>query len=170
MVVGRLDLNFGSTKDILQDAHFGEDSWYSVGLNGSYQGSIENAAGADDGSTRALGVDGMVDVPAGGTRVLGIAELNSLRTQQPGAADAIDTEAWMVGLGVLVLNQRLQPMVRFDQVRLDDTLGGGTRNTTYLGANFYRKGHSLKFQGDIRLESGTHESVDGGRLQAQVDF
>jgi hypothetical protein len=44
------------------------------------------------------------------------------------------------------------------------------RDITYVGANLYQKGHSLKIQGDVRFQSGTNESVDGARLQAQIDF
>lgn len=170
MVVGRLDLNFGSTADVFQDAHFGGDSWYSVGVNGSYQGAIENASGADDGSNAAFGVDGMVDVPAGSGRVLARGEVNAVRTEAPAAHDAVDTSVWMAGLGFLTLEQRFQPIVRFDHVRVDADVGGGTRDIVHIGANFYQKGHNLKVQGDLRFESGTGEPVDGGRIQAQVYF
>ena len=86
----------------------------------------------------------------------------------PGAS--VDTRTWMVGAGLLVLQDRLQPFIRFDEVRLDALAGGGIRDITYLGLNLYRKGHSLKFQGDLRFEANTSEPVDGMRLQAQLDF
>ena len=76
----------------------------------------------------------------------------------------------MLATGVSLFKQRFQPMVRFDEVRLDDAAGGGIKGITYVGANFYQREHLLKIQGDVRLESGTHHSVDGGRLQAQLDF
>ena len=60
--------------------------------------------------------------------------------------------------------------VRFDEVRYDDAAGGGVKDVTYVGLNLYKKEHGSKLQGDVRFESGTHESVDGVRLQAQVDF
>jgi len=164
MVAGRLDLNFGSTKSVFNDAHFGNDSWYSLGLNGSYQGAIEDSTGGDDGSNAALGIDGMIDVPTGPGRLFARGEINALETKKPQGGTAVDTTVWMLGLGYLVLDQRLQPIVRFDRG------GGGTRDMTYVGVNFYQKGHDLKVQADIRLEAGTGNSVDGGRLQAQVDF
>lgn len=170
MVVGRVDLNFGSTESIFEDTHFGDESWYSVGLDGSYQGSIEDSTGADEGTNRALGIDGMIDVPFGSERLFVRSEVNLIRTVAPGGGNAVDTSVWMVGLGFLILKQRFQPMVRFDQIRLDDAVGGGTRDITYVGANFYQKGHNLKVQGDVRFEGGTGELVDGVRLQSQVDF
>ena len=171
MVVGRLDLNFGMTKDVFQDAHFGNDKWYSLGVDGSYQGSIEAPppSTADNGSNAAAGIDGMIDLPAGPRRIFAKAELNAIRTEPPAGGNRVDTTVWMVGMGVL-LNQKLQPIVRFDRVRLDDSVGGGSRNITYVGANLYQNGHSLKIQGDVRFEAGTNESVDGARLQGQVDF
>ena len=169
MVVGRLDLNFGSTKDVFQDAHFGKDKWYSVGLNGSYQGSLEDAGGASDGLRSAVGIDGMIDVPAGSRRVFAKGEADVIQTRPPAGGNTLDTKVWMLGFGVLVLEQRFQPFVRFDEIRLDDAVGGGVTDITYVGANFYQKGHSLKIQGDVRLQSGG-ESVDGARVQTQIDF
>lgn len=171
MVVGRLDLNFGSTASLFQDTHFGGDSWYSLGVNGSYQGSLENTTGKGDGSNGAVGMDGMIDVPAGPGRLFARGEANATKTEPAEGGNSVDTTVWMLGLGYLVLNQRLQPIVRFDQVRSDEAVeGGGTKNITHVGVNLYQKEHSLKVQGDVRLESGTGESVDGIRLQAQVDY
>ncbi len=170
MFVGRLDLNLGATKDIFRDAHFGKDSWYSFAVNGGYQGSIENAAGQRDGSNAIGGIDGMVDVPMGSTRLIGRGEINVIKVVAPAGGNPIDTTALMLGAGISLFNQRFQPIVRFDEVRLDVAAGGGVKDITYLGANFYRNEHLLKFQGDIRLESGTHRAVDGARLQAQLDF
>ncbi len=170
LVVGRLDLHFGSTQGVFQDAHFGADKWCSLGINGSFQGSLEDTSGADDGSTKALGVDGMVDVPTSAGRVFLRGEINTIQTETPTGAKALDTTVWMVGAGLLMFDQHLQPTIRFDRTRLDDSAGGGSRNTTYVGANFYRNGHNLKFQGDVRMDSGTERAVDGGRLQAQIDF
>lgn len=169
MVAGRLDLNFGSTKDVFQDAHFGEDSWYSVGVNGSYQGSIEDASGADDGSNAAIGVDGMIDVPMGGGRFFARAEANNISTEPPPGGGSIETTVWMIGAGYLI-GQRFQPFLRFDEIHLDDAVGGATTDITYVGANFYQNGHGLKIQGDLRFQSGTGESLDGARLQSQIDF
>jgi len=170
MAVGRLDLNFGSTKDLFQDAHFGDDSWCSIGLNGSYQGELENVTGDDGGSRGAVGIDGMMDVPVGPGRVLLRSEFNVIGVVEPTGGNSVDTRVWMVGAGFLTLSQRVQPVVRFDQILPDDALGGGSRNTTYAGVNLYKKQHNLKLQADVRFEAGTGESVDGGRLQAQIDF
>jgi phosphate-selective porin O/P len=170
MLVGRLDLNFGSTQNIFMDAHFGDESWYSLGINGSYQGGLEDGTGADDGSNGMAGIDGMIDVPAGFGRLFARAEANAIQTEDATGADAIDTSILMAGAGLLVLEQRLQPMVRFDHVRLDDSAGGGTTDITHMGANWYQKQHNLKVQADVRFESGTGESVDGVRLQGQIDF
>jgi hypothetical protein len=170
MVAGRVDLNLGSTKDVFQDAHFGADRWYSIGLNGSYQGSIENAAGADDSTNAAAGIDGMVDLPLGTGRLFVRGELNAIRTEWHGGPRENNSTIKMIGAGYLVAKQRLQPFVRFDQVRGDALLGGVRRDITYVGANFYQKGHNLKIQGDVRFQSSTEDSVDGARLQAQIDF
>ena len=179
MVVGRMDLNFGSTKDIFQDCHFGADKWYSIGVNGSYHGSLENTAGtADDGSNAAAGVDGMIDVPMGGGRVFVRGELIAVRREQPGNTFEDNVTTRMIGAGFLAFKERLQPFIRFDQVRGDVALinasvpyiGGVARDITYVGANLYQKGHGLKIQGDVRFQSGTPDSVDGARVQAQIDF
>ena len=169
MVVGRIDLNLGSTKDVFQDAHFGAESWYSLGVNGSYQ-TLETLAGSDSTTQSALGVDGMLDIPTRPGRLFVKAEYHTVRVDLSGPAASNDTRTWMVGAGLLVLQDRLQPFVRFDEVRLDSAVGGGVRDIIYVGLNLYRRGHSLKFQSDIRLEANTGESVDGARLQAQIDF
>ncbi len=171
MLVGRLDLNFGSTKDIFMDAHFGEEKWYSLGVNGSYQGSIESdTSNANEGSYTAVGADGMMDVPMGSSRFFLRSEVNSISITPPIGGDAITTTTWMAGVGVLLLEQRLQPMLRYDQVRRDEAVGGGTQNVTYVGGTFFQRKHNLKIQADVRFESGTTESLDGGRLQAQVNY
>ena len=170
MVCGRLDLNLGSMKDIFQDAHFGTESWYSIGLNASYQ-KIDAYAAADSFTNSAGGVDGMVDIPFGQCRVFVKGELNAVRKDWSVGTAQDNVTARMLAAGVLVLDQRLQPFVRFDQVRGAATLPrGGRRDITFVGANFYQKGHNLKFQGDVRLQANTKDSVDGARLQAQVDF
>lgn len=169
MVVGRIDVNLGSTKDVYQDAHFGTEKWYSLGVNGSYQ-TIERYAGADSFTTSAVGVDGMVDVPTGIGRVFVKGEFNTIRVEPAGPGAATNTKAFMGAAGLLILQERLQPFIRFDEVRLDDLVGGAKTDITYVGVNLYRKGHSLKFQGDLRMQANTGEPVDGGRLQAQVDF
>jgi hypothetical protein len=169
MVVARLDFNFGEKKDVLRDAHFGDGSWYSLGVNGSWQGEIENAAGLDEGERAAVGADGMIDVPLEDVRVLVRSEFNCLELRDPAGGNTLDTRVWMLGGGVL-LAERFQPFARFDQVLLDDAVGGGSRNITYVGANWYRNGHSSKLQGDLRFEAGTGHPVDGVRLQAQLDF
>jgi hypothetical protein len=162
MVVGRLDLNLGQTSDIFQDAHFGDQSWYSLGVDGSYQ----NTDAADYGSYAAVGVDGMVDIPAGPGRAFAKAEFNTVQRRPTTGGNPVDTRTWMAGFGYLI-RQRFQPNVRFDEVQADD---GSIVDVTYVGANYYQKGHGLKVQGDVRFESGTHESVDGFRLQGQIDF
>lgn len=169
MVVGRLDVNLGSTKDVYQDAHFGTDSWYSFGVNGSHQ-KVGTTAGVDSSANTALGADAMVDVPTAVGRVLLRGEYTGIRRDPIGPGTGTGTRTWMVAGGLLVLNDRLQPFVRFDEVRLDPVVGGAKTDITYVGMNLYRKGHSLKFQGDLRLQANTGESVDGARVQAQMDF
>ncbi len=169
MVVGRLDLNLGSTKDIYQDAHFGTDSWYSLGLNGSHQ-KLGTIAGTDSSANSALGVDGMLDIPTAAGRVFLKGEYTAIRRDPVGPGTGTGTRTWMVGGGLLVLDERLQPFVRFDEERRDPAVGGAKTDITYLGLNLYRKGHSLKFQGDLRLQANTGEALDGARVQAQVDF
>jgi hypothetical protein len=170
MLVGRIDLNLGATNDIFRDAHFGTAKWYSLGLNGSWQGSIEDATGANDGENRAIGVDGMIDVPLGPGRFFARGEANNLMLVPPPGGNSLDTQVWMLGAGYLMFNQRFQPIVRFDETLLDDSVGGGTSDIMYVGANWYQKGHNLKIQGDVRFQSSTGESVDGMRLQAQIDY
>jgi hypothetical protein len=176
MVVGRIDFNFGATHNIYRDAHFGDDSWYSLGINGSYQPAPEDTVGTNDGHRAAFGVDGMVDVPAGAGRLIAVAELNGTREENP--ADVVptvnlptlNTLVWMVGLGFSFLGERLQPIVRFDQIRLDEDQGSGVTNITHVGLNFYQRGHNLKVQGDVRFETDTADAVDGVRIQAQIDY
>ncbi len=170
MVVGRVDLNFGSTKDLYQDAHFGTDKWMSLGVNASTQSSIENAAGADDSSHTAGGIDGMIDVPFRNARVMVRGEMNAIRTEWIGGQRESNVTVKMIGLGVLLMKQRFQPFIRFDQIRGDTWAGSARRDITYVGANVYQRGHSLKIQGDVRMQAGTNAPVDGGRLQAQIDF
>jgi len=170
MVVGRLDLNLSSTKDVFQDAHFGDERWFSIGVNGSYQGELENVAGADGGSRGAAGIDGMADVPLGPGRLLVRSEFNVIEATAPTGGNSLDTRVWMAGAGFLLFDQRVQPVVRFDQTLPDDAARIESRNTTYAGINFYKKQHNLKLQADVRFDSGTGDSVDGGRIQAQVDF
>ena len=170
MVVGRLDCNLGSTKDIFQDAHFGTDKWYSFGVNGSYQGSIENAAGADDSTNAAGGIDGMIDVPYGKSRVFVKGELSAIRTAWHGSPRENNSTLRMIGAGVLLPDQRLQPFLRFDQVRGDRWARGGRQDITFIGANYYMKAHSLKLQGDLRMQAGTGDPVDGVRFQSQIDL
>ena len=169
MVVGRVDVNLGSTKDVYQDAHFGTDSWYSFGVNGSHQ-KVGTSAGIDSSANSALGADAMVDIPTAVGRVLLRGEYTGIRRDPIGPGTGTGTRTWMVAGGLLVLDQRLQPFVRFDEVRLDPVAGGAKTDVTYAGLNLYRKGHSLKFQGDLRFQANTTESLDGARLQAQLDF
>lgn len=169
MVVGRLDFNMASTKDVFQDAHFGADRWYSFGINGSVQNRIENVAGATDSSNTAAGVDGMVDVPFGKSRVFVKGELNAIRTELHATDRQNNCTVKMIGLGIL-LRERLQPFVRFDQVRGDSWARSGRQDITFVGANYYKRGHGLKIQGDLRMQAGTQDAIDGVRLQAQTDF
>ena len=169
MFAGRLDFNMGATKDIYQDCHFGSDKWYSFGVNGSVQSGIENAAGADDSSHTAAGVDGMLDVPFGKQRVFVKGELNAVRSEWIGVDRQNNSTVKMIAAGVL-FNQRCQPFIRFDQQRGDPWLRAGRADITYVGMNYYQRGHSLKVQGDLRFQSGTTEAVDGLRVQAQMDF
>jgi phosphate-selective porin O/P len=168
MVVGRIDVNLGSTKDVFQDAHFGADSWYSIGVNGSYQ-SLDSLNGAGSKNS-AAGVDGMIDIPTAAGRMFVKSEFNYIRVDASGPRVPLDTRVWMAAAGLLVLHDQLQPFIRFDEVHLDAQVGGAKTDITYVGANLYRKGHSLKFQGDLRFQANTGESLDGGRLQAQLDF
>lgn len=171
MLVGRLDVNLESTKDVFQDAHFGStDKWCSFGVNGSIQSGIENAAGLDDSSHVAGGVDAMVDRPFGKMRVFVKGELNAIRTEWQAVDRQNNVTVKMIGAGIL-FNDRFQPFIRFDQVRGDGFLPrGGRTDITYVGANFYQRQHSLKVQGDVRMQAGTGDPVDGMRVQAQIDF
>jgi phosphate-selective porin O/P len=173
MVVGRLDLNFGSTKDIYQDAHFGTDRWYCLGINGQVQSSIDGPAPTftpDVTTNEAAGVDGMIDVPLGRGRLMARGEVNAIRQVVIGPATDQNGTVMMLGTGYLIMKEHLQPFVRWDRIQGDTPIGGSPRDITYAGANFYQKGHSLKLQGDLQFVSGTGQSVDGGRLQAQIDF
>jgi len=170
MVAGRLDLNLGATQDVLWSTHFGDKSWYSVGLNGNYQGRIQDATGADQGYRGAAGIDGMVDVPAWSGRVIVIGEANLVTIRPPTGGGALQHKAWMLGLGWLTWKERLQPIVRFDETRVETAGGEVLTGVMIVGANLYQQGHGLKLQGDLRFQSGTGEALDGGRLQAQIDF
>jgi hypothetical protein len=110
MVVGRMEVNLGSTKDVYQDAHFGEDRWYSFGVNGSYHSSLENAAGVDDSTHAAAGVDGMVDLPFGKRRLLVRGEMNAIRTEWIGVNQENNTTVKMIEAGVL-FRQVFQPFI-----------------------------------------------------------
>jgi len=164
MACGRLELNLGSTSDVYQDAHFGTAKWYSFGINGSYQ-PIESFAGSDSVINTIGGIDGMIDVPTRLGRLLVRAEASAIELNLAGPWASRESRQYMVGAGLLVMDQKLQPFVRFDQAR-----AAQSTDVTYLGMNVYRKGHSLKFQGDVRFQANTHEAVDGARLQAQIDF
>jgi hypothetical protein len=170
MLIGRVDLNLGSTKDIYQDAHFGTDKWYCLGINGQVQSSIDGPGfTADSTSNEAAGVDGMIDVPMGRGRFFARGEINAIRQVVMGPAADRNSTIWMLGGGYLV-KEKLQPFVRFDRIQGDTPIGGTPRDITYAGANFYQKKHNLKLQGDLQFVSGTGQSLDGGRLQAQIDF
>ena len=97
-------------------------------------------------------------------------EINAVRIEATGAATDKNSTIRMIGAGYLMMKDHLQPFVRFDQIRGDAPIGGVERDITYAGANFYQKGHGLKVQGDLQFVSGNGESLDGGRLQAQIDF
>jgi hypothetical protein len=167
MFVGRLDLNFGETEDVFEDAHFGAGRWYSLAVNGSFQGSIENAAGARDSSNAALGVDGMLDVPCGGARLLVRGELHAIRTRWHAVDRASDVTLRMIGAG-LMIRDRVQPFFRFDQVTGDPVLR--PQDVALVGATWYQHGQAFKLTADLRLQAGTGAPVDGARLQAQIDF
>lgn len=172
MLTGRLEYNMESTKDIYQDAHFGTtDKWCSIGINGTYQGGIENpASGLDDSTHTAAGVDAMIDRPFGNYRVFVKGELNAIKIERSVGTTEYNSTVKMLAAGILI-KDRFQPFIRFDQVRSDALAPrGGRRDITYVGANFYQRGHSLKIQGDLRMQAGTEDPVDGARLQAQIDF
>jgi hypothetical protein len=164
MVVGRVDLNLGSTSDIYQDAHFGTAEWYSIGINGSYQ-PINTAAGGDSVINAAAGIDGMIDVPTRAGRVFLRAEASDIQLNPAAPGATRESRQYLAEAGVLILHERLQPFVRFDEVR-----AAQKTDVTYLGMNLYKKGHSLKIQGDVRMQANTNQSVDGARVQAQLDF
>jgi hypothetical protein len=170
MFVGRLDFNFGSSKNVYRDAHFGSDSWYSLGLNGSYQASIQDSTGADQGLNAAVGVDGMIDVPAGPGRLLAKAEVNHVHTEATQGGDKRDRTVWMVGAGYLFLDQKLQPVVRFDQLHPDEADGERVTDITRVGLNYYQRGHNLKIQADVGFMEGSGDPLDELRVQAQIDF
>ena len=170
MVTGRVDLNFASTKDIYQDAHFGDDRWICLGVNGTVQSSIDGAVVQDSLSTEAAGADGMIDLPFGRGRLMVRGEINAIRLVAIGPTIDRNSTIMMIGAGYLMMHQHLQPFVRFDRIQGDTPIGGTGRDITYAGANLYQKGHSLKLQGDLQFVSGNNQSLDGGRLQAQIDF
>lgn len=181
MFVGRIDLNLGATGSIYQDAHFGDESWYCIGINGGYQSSLRDtsitSAGTtvyDKGSNGIAGVDAMIDIPAGPGRLLAVTEYNNISLTPPEGGNSLDWNLVMVGAGYLVLDQKLQGTVRWDHVSwdvsMDQSLEGRSRDVVYAGANYYHKGHNLKIQGDLRFQSSTGEALDGIRLQGQVDF
>jgi hypothetical protein len=181
MIVGRVDLNLGSSKNVYRDAHFGDDSWYSIGGNFNYQSKLEDDAGNDEGENSAFGFDGMIDVPVNEMRVLVRGEVNSIGVKAPTGGDTVRNNVWMLGGGWLFWDQRLQAIVRFDQILtkeeglipdlpfLEDIIDG-SGNIMMVGLNLYQMGHNLKIQGDLSFASGTGDSVDRGRLQAQIDF
>jgi hypothetical protein len=176
MLVGRIDLNLGSSKDLYHDAHFGDDKWYSLGLNGSYQNAIEDSLNATPGNpgsvvgggrNMAVGVDGMIDVPFGPGRLFAMAEFNNIQQRMPGETQKLDTRVWGSGIGYPILDQTLQPNFRFDQAVGDD---GSEQNEASIGINYYKRGHNLKIQSDVVLLAGSGQSLDRFRLQAQIDF
>jgi hypothetical protein len=171
MLAGRLEYNMHTTKDVYQDAHFGTDKWCSIGVDGSYQAGIENpATGLDDSTHSAAGVDGMVDIPFMGNRLFVKGELNAIKVERSVGTTEYNSTVKMLGAGIL-FNDKVQPFIRFDQVRSDALAPrGGRRDITYVGVNWYERGHSLKIQGDVRMQAGTEDPVDGARLQAQIDF
>lgn len=172
MLAGRLEYNAYSTKDIYQDAHFGTtDKWGSIAVNGSYQGGIENpTTGLDDSTHSAAGVDGMLDLPFGKQRVFVKGELNAIKVERSVGTTEYNSTVKMLAAGILI-KDKYQPFIRFDQVRSDALAPrGGRRDITYVGANFYQRQHSLKIQADLRMQAGTEDPIDGMRLQAQIDF
>jgi hypothetical protein len=112
----------------------------------------------------------MMDIPTRAGRLFVRGEASTVTVDPSGPGPAIDTRQWMVGVGLLILDQRLQPFVRFDEIRYDALAGGGIVDVTYAGVNLYQKGHSLKLQGDVRMQANTGEALDGVRVQAQLDF
>ena len=182
MFVGRVDLNLGSSKNVYHSAHFGDDKWYSLGLNGSYQNSIQDSVQAPGGGAitvegggrnTAVGVDGMIDVPVGPGRVFAMAEFNNIQQRKPGSTAKLDARVWGAGVGYLFWDQRLQPNFRFDQVINDDgivTTTGGEVNEATVGINWYKRGHNLKVQADVAFLASTGKSFDRFRMQAQIDF
>ena len=175
MFVGRVDLNLGSSKDLYHSAHFGDDKWYSLGVNGGYQNAIEGAVETSPGVMEVLGggrntvvgVDGMVDVPLGPGRVYAMTEYNNIQQRLPGTTAKLDSRVWGAGVGYLFWDQRLQPVFRFDQLINDDR---SEVNETMVGINWYKKGHSLKVQTDVAFLAGSGDSFDRFRMQAQIDF
>jgi hypothetical protein len=169
MFVGRVDVNLGSTKDVYQDAHFGDESWFSFGLNGGYQDNLELTASSKN---TIAGVDGMVDIPAGPGRLFARGELNSMSVDDPGTDRTLRTNLMMLGAGYLLWNERLQPVFRIDQqIDDDDAQTQGRKSTiSIVGVNYYKQGHGLKIQADVSFASGTKDAVDRGRVQLQVDY
>jgi len=173
MFAGRLDVNLAASKDLkdlYQDTHFGDGHWLAFGIDGSIQNGIQNSLGADSSfSQKAAGVDGILDMPVGRTRVFVKGELNVIRSEWQTVDRQNNCTVKMLAGGVL-LDDRIQPFIRFDQVRGDNWAKSGRRDVTYVGANYFQNGHSLKLSGDLRMQSGTGDPVDGVRFQAQMDF
>ena len=112
----------------------------------------------------------MLDVPMGKGRLMARGEINAIRQVVMGPAADRNSTVWMLGAGYLTSKERLQPFVRFDRIQGDTPICGTPRDITTTGANFYQKRHNLKLQGDLQFVSGNGTSLDGGRLQAQIDF
>jgi hypothetical protein len=103
-------------------------------------------------------------------RIMARGEVNAIRQVAIGPAADRNSTVWMLGAGYLTMKERLQPFIRFDRIQGDTPIGGTPRDITYTGANFYQKRHHLKLQGDLQFVSGNSQTLDGGRLQAQIDF
>src|SRR5574341_105964 len=83
-------------------------------------------------SLGAAGIDGMIDLPAGPGRIFVRGEINAIRAEPTGTATDRNTTVRMIGGGYLI-RDRVQPFVRFDQVRGDTPQSGSPRDITYVG-------------------------------------
>ena len=131
MLGGRIDLEPRFDQDIYQDAF--EDKWYTRRERQHSERHRENARRAADDSSRIPPAvcrrhDGRA-VPQGACIIRG--EANAIRAERIGTGEN-NTSVKMIGLGILMMKQRFQPFIRFDQQRGDPFVRGGRTDITYV--------------------------------------
>lgn len=167
LIVARLDVNLGSTKNIFRDAHFGSDKWYSFAFDFAYQPDIHDKGNSDNaGKLSAYGFDWLYDNRLGHGRLMLRGEINRISEKQFGSILENQWTDWMLVTAYLI-SEKYQPIFRID-VSDKNT---NTEKQYILGFNYYLKQHNLKFQTDIMKKSPTvSDNIDQIRLQFQLDF